>query len=320
MWALTNAAAVALLFAFAWRLSGGQSYLRGERFERREYWILALGLATALGFVFDAITNGQTDLIIAALVIGGCFVSTQAHRLCGSALIGLGAAAKCTPLLFAPFLVLKRRWASAGMLVAVAFFANLLPELIAPASDGHSHLQEWGRNYLGAVLGKTYVPGTWATGVEFNHSLAGLLKRVVAPDYLRAGWAISAILLLAIAVVTILRPRPAPARDPIEAERFEIGIVLTLMLLLSPVSSKPHFCILLFPAWTLAREMLTRSDRFLGAVVFLAALCGLVSNKDLVGPAIYDTMKWHGVITLQSLLLFAGCVRGRCQTVTSFRI
>ena len=319
LWALTNAAAVALLFTSAWQLSGGQRFFGRGPWERREYGILALGLAAAVGFLFDAITNGQTDVIVAALVISGCLASTRAHRLWGSALIGLGAAAKCTALLFAPYLVLKRRWASAGMLVAVTFLANLLPELIAPASDGHSYVQEWAHNYLGPVLGKSYVPGTWATAVGFNHSLAGMLNRVVSRDLLRVGWAISAITLLAIAVVTILRSRATPARDSSETERFEIGMVLTLMLLLSPVSSKPHFCILLLPAWTLGRAMLALGDRFLCAVVFLSALFGLVSNKDLVGSAIYDTMKWHGVITLQTLLLFAGCVWAHCRTVTSLR-
>ena len=299
LWALTNAAASALLFASAWRLSGG-----GTSFERREYWILALGLAAALGFVFDVITNGQTDIILAAFVIGGCLASTRGYPLGGAALIGLGAAAKCTPLLFAPYLVLKRRWSSAGVLVAVAFIANLLPDLIAPASDGHSHLLEWGQNYPGAVLAKTYVPGTWATAVEFNHSLAGMLNRLLPRDYLRVAWAIGAITLLTIAIAAIHRARATPAA---EMNRFEIGMVLTLMLLLSPVSSKPHFCILLLPAWTLAREMLTRNDRFLGAVVFLSAVCGLASNKDLVGRALYDALKWHGAITLQALLLFAGC-------------
>ncbi|MGZ5025453.1 MAG: hypothetical protein ACXWBS_11375, partial [Chthoniobacterales bacterium] len=80
-----------------------------------------------------------------------------------------------------------------------------------------------------------------------------------------------------------------------------------LMLLLSPASSKPHFCILLLPAWALAREMIMRRDRFLVVIVVLSALCGLTSNKDLVGSAIYDILKWHGVITLETLLLFAGC-------------
>ena len=171
LWACSNAVAAALLFVAAWRLSGGRNF-----FDPGEFYILILGLTTAVGFVFDAITNAQTDVIIAASVVGGCFVSARGHRLGGSTLIGLGAAAKCTPLLFAPFFVLKRRWTSAGLLVAVALIANLLPDLITPASDGHSYLQEWAHNYLGAVLGKTYVPGRWATAIEFNHSLGDMFE------------------------------------------------------------------------------------------------------------------------------------------------
>jgi hypothetical protein len=112
--------------------------------------------------------------------------------------------------------------------------------------------------------------------------------------------------------VRIVRSRAAAGA----VERFEIGMMLCLMLLLSPVSSKPHFCILLLPAWTVAREALLRRDRLLCAATYASVLMGLTANKDLVGAAIYDAAKWSGVITWQSLLLFAASVRAQSLVIT----
>jgi hypothetical protein len=121
---------------------------------------------------------------------------------------------------------------------------------------------------------------------------------------------VSAAALLAITALEFLRAPRLPGVNPLPAgiERFEIGMLFCLMLLLSPVSSKPHFCMLLIPAWAVAREALLRRDRFLLAVTFLSAFAGLAANKDLVGKTIYDAVKWSGVITLETLMLFTACL------------
>ena len=223
----------------------------------------------------------------------------------GAALIGLAAAAKCTPLLFAPWFIFRRHWACAITVAVVALVANLVVDLIFPSPTGHFRLTEWVHHYPGAILHKDYVPGTWATGAEFNHSLAGMFSRLLPGQWLRIAWLTAASALLALAALPMGRSRVPPPRDVFV---FEIGMVIALMLLLSPVSSKPHFCMLMLPAWALAREALSRRDRILGVVVVLTAVAGLAANKDLVGSAIYGTMKWSGIITLETLLLLFGCV------------
>ena len=72
LWASINSAAAAVFLIGAWRLSGGQISRPDEDPDRWEDWIFLLGLAVALGFLFDAITNAQTDLILAAGVVSGC--------------------------------------------------------------------------------------------------------------------------------------------------------------------------------------------------------------------------------------------------------
>jgi hypothetical protein len=90
--------------------------------------------------------------------------------------------------------------------------------------------------------------------------------------------------------------------------RVDIAVILCLMVLLSPISSKPHFCVLLLPAWIVAREAIVSRDRLVIAASFLSALMGVAANKDLVGSAIYDALKWSGVITAEALLLCITCL------------
>jgi hypothetical protein len=105
VWALLNSIAGAVFLLGAWRLSGGAAFWRNDPVPARENWIFVSGFAAAAGFIFDVITNGQTDLILAALIVGGC-VALQRSSI-GGALIGVAAAAKCTPLLFLPWLAWK---------------------------------------------------------------------------------------------------------------------------------------------------------------------------------------------------------------------
>jgi hypothetical protein len=87
----------------------------------------------------------------------------------------------------------------------------------------------------------------------------------------------------------------------------EYGLVVILMLMLSPMSSKPHFCTLLLPGFFLARAAVERRDLLPRLLLGGAILAGLVSNKDLVGRLAYDTVIWYGSVFWNAVLLFAGC-------------
>ena len=88
----------------------------------------------------------------------------------------------------------------------------------------------------------------------------------------------------------------------------EYSLVLVLMLLLSPMSSKPHFCTLVVPGLCLARLAVERRDRLLMCVMAVAIGAGLLSNKDLWGAHIYDFALWYGSVFANAVVLYLGCV------------
>jgi hypothetical protein len=132
---------------------------------------------------------------------------------------------------------------------------------------------------------------------------------VIRPQLLRC-WVHGSQLLLLSGVLGICgRPfRKLAAEADGQRQAWEAGIVLLLMLVLSPMSSKAHFGTLIIPGFCLARAALISRSRILGVVLLGSILLGLASNKDLLGEKLYTLSLWYGVVTWQTLLLLIGCL------------
>ena len=204
----------------------------------------------------------------------------------------------------------------------MAIGVNLLPDLTHPPTSGGPRLAQWANLYLRPLAGSGHDPGVWGSAINFNDSVAGVTNRLLTaervwdgadfkvgprPDRVSAGVlkAVVYALCLALMVVAVWAARRR-GRDGNEAT--EYGLVLILMLMLSPMSSKPHFCTLLLPGFVLARAAVERRGLVPRLLLGGAIVAGLLSNKDLVGRFAYDTAIWYGSVFWNALFLFAGCV------------
>jgi hypothetical protein len=97
-----------------------------------------------------------------------------------------------------------------------------------------------------------------------------------------------------------------------------------LMLLLSPMSSKAHFGVLVVPGFVLGRAALRSGSRFLWACFLVSVALALLSNKDPLGEKLYTLTLWYGTVTWQTLLLLIGCLavcwRGGTATTTAAKM
>jgi hypothetical protein len=328
-WVLLNVVAIGVMLVAAWRLTGGRG-LPGRPgtgpVDHAAFW---LGGLCAIGFLLDAAANWQTDLIIGAFLIGGGALLANGRGLAAGIAFGVAAAFKCTPLLFAPYLVWKRRFAAAAAVVAVAVGLNLLPDLIYPPIDGQPRLVAWKDRFLAPMADKERDPGLWASAVGYNHSLAGVnlrwfafdrievnrqsvavprADRVSAADLRALNFALAGLLGL-VALVALWRRSAEVAPGPIFAA--ELGVVFALMLLLSPMSSKPHFGILLLPQLALVRAGFAHRDRVLLALAALVGVAGLCTGKDITGRTAYEFLLWNGLVFWITVALFLGCCHAR---------
>jgi len=332
---LIGVACLVYVVKSAWSMSGGGRLQGGtEKIEPREHLVFLLAMFCAGRFLLNALSHMQNDLLIAALVMAGC-VSLRSNRSFACATwIGLAAAIKCTPLLFAPYLAWRGKWLAAIWLVTVAVGVNFLPDLVSRPPSGGYWAVEWYTRYIRPIGQQNYVPGTWYTSIINNQSLAGAVKRILTTGLKRTAEgfdvvhkkgaispaALKAITLLLYAMVVIpsayamwrRRRMPDPARAGPDAGALEFSIILLLMLLLSPNSSRAHFGVMLLPAFCAGRIALTDGTRAAWTLFFLAAFVSLICYNTPWNIFFTPTL-WAGAVSLVAVLLLAGCVRGLLQ-------
>ena len=257
----------------AWRIAAGPAIDDPQPWGRQEWAIFLFGLLCGGPYILNTFNVQQSDLLIGALLIGGCLQLLHGRQVSGGVLVGLAAACKMTPLLFCPYLLFRRQWVAGILVGAVALAVNLLPNLVSTPPQGGLWLTHWiagsvvqgSEQTLGAVssrmraLTNLSLSGTTHrvinTGLAFR---AGRLEMVERPAvemrtvvgiFLGLAAALGAVSFAALLIAS--RAAAPPGWPPPTA--VEYAIIMCLMLLLSPMSSSAHFNILVLPGFCLAR-------------------------------------------------------------------
>jgi hypothetical protein len=229
-----------------------------NRRHRQFFWIILLLLvARHLSSVFESKAN---DILMLLLMFEAArLAADQRYSLLG-VWAGIGAAFKATPWLFLPVLVWQKRFVAAGILVAVAAIAHLIPDVVFPRSAGGSWTLSWYSTFLSKVSVEKPVDaeGAWAAWNYLNQSITATLYRLSTPFDGSAAHALNvnlwllegrSLTLLNIAaqltVLSIVILATKTITGATDLQRFgQVGAVLCGMLLLSPMSSKSHFAAL----------------------------------------------------------------------------
>jgi len=292
------------------------------------YWCI---VALIVGrYVVSPIENYSHDLLIAALVILAirCWANQKEKQ--GGVAIGIAAACKATPLLFLPFLLLQRRWKAALFMSIATVMAFFLPDILFPRDSG-----TWSGYWFTLVLNSLHLTeGTtavthWSTWNQLNQSIAGTIERLFSfsenPNKDAVDVRILTLSASSISYVTniarilvlgvLFSAFYKPSNTPIVFRRFCQGALLVCgMLLLSPMSSKAHFFLLLLPGCVMVRFYLwEKRDWILTSIFVIMFLYGTLTVKDLVGTHIGHAMLATGSVTWCTLLAMLGTWRVMSQ-------
>ena len=273
----------------------------------RTRWIWLVTFLLAGRHVTAVFENQSHDLFVFLPVMLGAWCSTRARDGIAGVAFGVGAAFKATPLLFAPLLFWQRRFLGAAAVVLVTAFALWLPDLLFPRADGGHWVMAWYHTFVSGIeVGETAkAEGAWASWNFLNQNLAGSLYRLLTPVGTEVAWAWDVslfdpgvagrktITLLAqgavLAYITwCTRPR-LTAYESVEERSFrrlgEAGLVVCGMVLLSPMSSKAHFCVLLIPIlFSVVHWFAVRRDP-----LQLLLLCGVFATGTLTMKGLLGT-------------------------------
>lgn len=305
------------------------------------WWFWILTAVFGGRHVVSVFTNQSHDLLICGLlgVVAAAWCKKRAlSSLCAGAAAGLGAATKATPLLFVGLFGLRWSWLAVLGLVVALVAATLLPDHLFPRDDGVAWWRAWYDVNLASleVGGTADARGAWNSHSFLNQSLSGTLTRwfrpVDVPDgrfvvgdrgfVLLAEWspaltrvvtmAASLLVLALLSAVALLAGRAVRAAGTAAAavQRTlglgEVGAFACGMVLLSPQSSKAHFCVWLFPvAFVVDYLLRTRRDGIAMLLFAIAFGFGMLS-KGLLGREIANQMlAWGSVAWATWFLLLA---------------
>lgn len=330
---LANALATAAVMWTAWRLVDGPALTKLPPRWQAVFWLTAI---LAVRFVAAPITHRQFDVMIAAFLLAGLWLVWQRRPVAGGVSLGLATAMKCTPLIFVPYLVWRRQFAAAAIAVVVAASVNLAPDWTFPRRDGGSYLADWDQHFLRHTARQA--PGQWFADLRHNQSLGGVVNRgwrmwqagstnpaILKPMLSNSDrkairlWTAGACLAALAAAWPLVRRggagplaregdegRMGPRRDPLDFA-FEAATVLCLMLLISPMTSKAHFVVLLLPLLALVRWTVVDGNsrgRWLLAALLATGFC---TSRDIVGRSATDLLHMLGAPTVVLILALGGC-------------
>ena len=296
----------------------------------RPLWLLWLLVALLSARHLSAVFENQSHdlLILGLLVLGLRFLQGRSESGAGLA-VGIAAACKATPLLFAPMFLWQRRpRALLAMLLAV-LVATLLPDVLTPREDGRLWVQAWAQTFLAGLQpgGAAESKGAWSAWNYLNQSLGGTLYRLFtnvdgrgdphvfnvallqlprsALKFLGLGLDLFLLLLMFVVTRRTKEERSQPGFVPLPRQLGEFALVACAMVLLSPMSSKSHFCVLLLPAvFCVGSLWYRRWDPVVLALLALAVVSGTLTTKGLLGARLGNQVLARGSVTLAALSLF----------------
>lgn len=303
-------------------------------------WLWAIAAVLAARHVFSVFENQSHDLLVLLPMVFGAAMWCRGSGMgvVGAGIgVGIGAAFKATPLLALELFLVRRSWLAIAALLATFGLLSWLPDWLFPQQSGGSWLWSWYEvNLRGLGIGAAAsTEGVWGSHSILNQSLSGTLTRILSqapadasgpfvlrnlalmplgPAALRA-----AILLGQLGVVAwigwgVLRARANVHAAPEQQQRLglgEFGLVLCGMVLLSPQSSKAHFCVLLVPAVFCADRLLRaeRCDRKLLVLLAISALLGLGSVKGILGKNAGNYVLGMGAVTWSTVAMLLASLR-----------
>jgi len=329
-WYLIN---VALLAGVAWFL---RSIVRAEVAARgtklRTVWFIVIVLAVCARYLTAPLENQSNDLPILFLMTWCAYARGVGRDVLGGGAAGAATALKATPLLYLPILVWHRRVGGVMSFVVIAASLSLAPDFLFPREDGMRWVQAWydtfvGKNEIGAPA---EAEGGWMAWNVLNQSLGGTLYRLSRPEtfsrealrdfslwsptdgVLRATTLAAQAGVLALVALAVGWPSAGAKDAPDRRMRRlgEVSAVVCGMVLLSPMSSKAHFCVLLLPTTYMLLHLSTRGRDLIVAGCLLATfMLGSLTSKGMIGVPLGDAVLARGSVTWCALILLIGTVR-----------
>lgn len=279
-------------------------------------WMRFFTLVLSLKFVLAVFGNQAYDVLVLFFLLLGLYGLSENKTFVGALGLAVAAALKATPLLMLLYPLLLRKWKVSALGVGLCAVLSILPDVLFPPSDPNAgYLRTWimevaGGGLIGARPAEGYSM-FFQGSTFFNQSLKASVYRLVDPRNVpwRDLTASAQVILYAVYLVYCLTALAIILRSAkVEGTLlWGASVVVISMLLLSPISSKSHFIVLLLPHMAIVAYLIKHREVWAGAVPLLIAsfVLNTLTSRGLVGRELSTQMLTLGSITMGTLLLLA---------------
>ena len=281
--------------------------------------VSALSLLVVVRFVLDNANLGQVNPLVAALAVAHLYLYSKERKAASALALALAVSIKLTPFVLIGYHIARRRWKFAAGCTAVCIGVSAIS--FAPlGSRAPGALREFVHRTVQNEQGfDLSYPG--------NQSLRGAVARMSAPPGYEAepaasessrspSDAITLMLSLALLAIAMIASSRAIG-EPVGAAPFFCCIVL-----LSPLSWKAHFIMLILPVVCLVGEAASargsRRAALIACLVLVLALFNLTSPR-VIGLQAAEWADQHSLVFAGAMLTFlasvwTALVRARSRT------
>lgn len=281
---------------------------------RRQALIALLSAVILLRFILDNFKLGQVNLIITALAVAHVYCYATNRRRWSVAALALAIAIKLTPALLLGYHLAKRRWlfaATTALCAALLIAASFLPFGARTPETFDVFFNRTVRNQQGFDL-----------AYGGNQSLRGFVARLAegmqsaehpqVSDTPSDGSVRQPSSALTLALAAILLLVALAAAAVARSEMAAAAPFFCCMVMLSPLSWKAHFVILILPVafviqCALQASTLARKRLLFGVLVAVFALSNLTS-KNLFGEGFASWADARSLILLTAFIVYATAV------------
>jgi len=307
----------------------------------RESWMLWVVVALGVIQYFVMVLHyGNVHLLATFLLFASLYYALQQKDLTAAVLMALAITIKLTPVLLLPYFALKRRW---KLLAAVCVFLaafNIAPSIYFGFRGNSELLRSW---YGHVVASQEFHEDNG----PINLSLKGHLRRYLSTvDYSQrvdgdvqystiniasqsrqqvvGVWAVIAAGLFAGVLFLVWRgggsSRVGVQRDDLDRGRLshEFSLMICLMLLVGPLTSKIYFIALLWPVACLASFAVDSKARegkvamrVLGVVAFINSVLPLLPGRSIQRLLLVLGVDFYLNCLVMGALIFALVSRAR---------
>ncbi len=281
----------------------------GIQFNKQELIRFRLvSLALVLNFVLADLENQAYDVLVLFFLLIGLIGLTREQPLWSIIGFGLGAALKATPLLFFPYILFRYGWKLFTLCVLCYLTLSLLPDLFLSVEDG---LTTYYGNWIRQVALQPFfaedsggMPRFWEGENNLNQSLRAFVYRITLGMQTQQYFipVLYGVYGLYLAYMLWVFSRSFKLQNHVVLD----GSLLVIgMLLLSPMSSKSHFVVLMLPFMVITAYMMTDQRLRTGLILTSVLSCALnnLTSQDLVGRQLAVMAGYWGSVTLGTITL-----------------